>query len=181
MKKFNDMDTELLYDIYEIIDKRCAEVERYLKNGDLKSFTIVVHALKTTCRMMGEKKLSEDFLELEMLGKSETYDALSKVRELTPNILDRFRKLKLELMPYINTDSEPALHFSASEIYSLLEEVELSAADFDIIRAEKATKKLLTYQCDKEFYEKLKQLSDLVNELDYNEAKDLAGKIKKSM
>ncbi|WP_026503830.1 hypothetical protein [Butyrivibrio sp. NC3005] len=181
MKKFNDMDTELLSDIYLIIDKKCAEVESHLENGDLKNFTIVVHSLKTTCRMMGEKKLSEDFLELEMLGKSETYDALSKVRELTPNILDRFRKLKLELMPYINTDSEPALHFSASEIYSLLEEVELSAADFDILRAETATKKLLTYQCDKEFYEKLKQLSDLVNELDYDEARTLANKIKKSV
>lgn len=170
-----DMYLELLCDVYGIIEKKCAETEKYLNEGDLKSFTTTVHSLKTTCRMIGHSKLSESFLELEMIGKE---GSLEKAMDKTPDVLARFRELKTLLEPYAIKEQIDKIPFSIEECNALLTEIEKAADDFDIISAEEAIKKLLTYQCDKELSDKLSQLSTLVNELDYDEAKALCTEIK---
>ena len=170
-----NMYMELLCDVYGIIEKKCAETEKYLKEGDLKSFTTTVHSLKTTCRMIGHNSLSESFLELEMIGKE---GSLEKAMDKTPDVLARFRELKTLLEPYAVKEQDDKIPFSIEECNALLTEIEKAADDFDIISAEEAIKKLLTYQCDKELSDKLSQLSTFVNELDYDEAKALCTEIK---
>lgn len=200
--KLDGIDPSLLTDVYRIIDKKSSEIETYLENSDLPSFTTAVHTLKTTCRMIGENALSQRFFELEMIGKSANNDALDKEpenkreialdkesenkREIalesakfkTPDVLTEFRGLKKKLEPYISKDEESSsLPYSSQEISSLLKEIQSACDDFDVTLAENASKKLLTYQCDKELYEKLIQLSNLVSDLDYEEAKELAENI----
>ncbi len=184
------IDPSLLADVYRIIDKKSSEIETYLENSDLPSFTTAVHTLKTTCRMIGENALSQRFFELEMIGKSANKAALDKEPEnkheialesakiKTPDVLTEFRGLKKKLEPYISKDKEASsLPYSSQEITSLLKGIQSACDDFDVTLAENASKKLLTYQCDKELYEKLIQLSNLVSDLDYEEAKELAENI----
>ena len=82
------------------------------------------------------------------------------------------------LEPYSEKASEEKIPFVAEDVISLLTECETATAKFDVDRAEIAAKKLLTYECDKELSEQLINLSTLVNDLDYDEASDLASRIK---
>ena len=167
-----------LYDVYEVIEKRCCEVEKHLADGDPANFTTTVHALKTTCRMLGATGLSESFFELEKIGKE---GSLERAAELTPDVLARFRSLIPLLEPYLAKEQREMIPFSAEEISSLLAELTARTDDFDITGAEDIMKKLLTYECDKELSDRLARLSELVNDLDYDEAGELAGVIIESL
>ena len=173
-----EMYVDLLADVYGIIDKKCSEAENYLASGDLKNFTTIALSLKTTCRMMGHTSLFESFLELEKLGKEGSFE---KAAELAPDVLDSFRALKASLAPFAVTAECEKNLFSIENIKALLTEIEEATSDFDIDRAEKAIKKLLTYQCDKELFEKFNQLSTYINDLDYDEAKELSTLLKESI
>ena len=169
---------EFLSDVYGIIDQKSAETEKFLSDGNLKAFTTTVHALKTTCRMLGDTALSESFFELEQIGKE---NAFEKAVELTPGVLARFRALKPLLEPYAEAAPEKTVPFSAEEIITLLSGLEDSTAEFDIAAAEETMKKLLTYECDKELSDRLTRLSVLVNDLDYDEAAEMASDMKNTL
>ncbi len=49
--------TELLRDVYHLIDEKSNLVETYIKENDIKNYTILVHSLKTTCRTTGAAEL----------------------------------------------------------------------------------------------------------------------------
>ncbi len=166
---------ELLGDIYGLIDKKSDETERFLETGDLRAFTTNVHSLKTTCRMLGHSELSDSFFELEKLGKE---GSLEKAAALTPGVLSRFRGLKPLLEPYLPKAETKRFPFSAEDIAALLTELECSLEDFDINSAEVTMKKLLAYECGKELSDNLLRLSELVNDLEYDEASELAGALK---
>ena len=166
---------EFLRDVYRVIDRRCEETEKFLSAGDIKNFTTNVHALKTTCRMLGVIRLSDKFLELEQIGKE---GLLEKAVLLAPDVLAHFKELKPLLEPYAVSEQVETVSFSAEAVAALLSEVKDAAADFDINRAEAAMKKLLTYDCGKELSEELIKLSELVNDLDYDEAAALAEDIR---
>lgn len=173
-----EMYKDFVRDVYEVIEKRCCEVERYLACSDPANFTTTVHALKTTCRMLGATGLSENFFELEKIGK---VGSLERAAALTPDVLARFRGLIPLLEPYLTKEQGEKNPFSAEEISSLLTELTAKTDDFDITGAEEITKKLFTYECDKELSDRLTRLSELVNDLDYDEAGELAAAIIKSL
>ena len=166
--------TELLGDVHRIIDEKSDLVETYLKNEDLKNYTIQVHALKTTCRMIGAMELGEDFFTLEKLGKENDLEQASK---LTPDVLAAFRALKPHLEPFSPHKGDPHKAFDkdvfSAELNSLLEAID----DFNLAAAEDATKQLFSYGCNEALQGKLKDLDKLISNLDYDEAKDLINQI----
>ncbi|MDE7326453.1 MAG: response regulator, partial [Lachnospiraceae bacterium] len=60
----------LLGDFYKLIDMKATKIEKCLADGMVRDFTIEVHALKNTARMIGAIELSEMFYELEQLGNA---------------------------------------------------------------------------------------------------------------
>ena len=89
--------TELLGDVYKLMDDKINRVESYLAQGDIQNYTVEVHALKTTCRMIGAMDLGEDFFAIEKLGKEGN---VAEMKRLTPEILESFRALKPFLEPF---------------------------------------------------------------------------------
>jgi len=166
---------DFLRDVYRIIEKKSDETESFLANGDIRNFTTNVHSLKTTCRMLGYQELSDKFFELEQIGKE---GAMEKAVTLAPDVLARFKSLKPLLEPYATEEQGDKVSFSTEEVSALLSEIEAASADFDINRSEAAIKKLLTYECGKELSEQLIKLSEYVNDLDYDEAAELAASLK---
>ncbi|MBQ8970178.1 MAG: response regulator, partial [Lachnospiraceae bacterium] len=69
----------LLSDFYKLIDRKSTTVEKYLADGMLRDYTIEVHALKNTARMVGALRLSDDFYRLEQLGNEEKEEELNKI------------------------------------------------------------------------------------------------------
>ena len=57
---------------------KSTKMEKCLADGMIRDYTIEVHALKNTARMIGAMELSKWCYELEMLGNAEDEAALQK-------------------------------------------------------------------------------------------------------
>ncbi len=170
--------SELLGDVYKLMDEKIALAETYLTDKDLQNFTVLVHSLKTTCRMIGAMDIGEDFYTLEKLGKGGNLDQLEK---LTPDILSSFRSLKPYLEPFAFTGSGPKSSFDKEAVSAILKGLISAIDDFDLGAAEAASKQLFSYECSKELEGKFTALDKFIVNLDYDEAKVLAGQILESL
>ena len=170
--------TELLGDIYKLMDEKSDLVETYLREKDLKNFTIQVHSLKTTCRMIGAMDLGEEFFTLEKMGKENN---LEQVEKLTPDILSSFRSLKPYLEPFSSKGKGPKNDFDKDAISAILNKILAAIDDFDLGSAEEAAKQLFSYDCNEELTGKLETLDKLIINLDYDEAKELSKQILDSL
>jgi len=137
---------------YETMDRKADEIEEYYRAGDRENYTIKVHALKSSARIIGAMELSEFAADLEAAGKRG--DDRMIERE-TGRLLRNYRALKKPLSPLFDSskvlDSRPeadeetirdALHsiseFAEQMDYDLvemvlntMEEYRLSAAEQD--------------------------------------------------
>ena len=170
--------TELLGDVYKLMDDKINLVESYLMQGDIQNFTVQVHSLKTTCRMIGAMDLGEDFFTLEKLGKDNN---VPEIQKLTPGILDSLRALKPYLQPFASNGNTGQLSFDKNALSNILNTLIKAVDDFDLGTAEEATKQLFSYDCHGELSEKITALDKLVSNLDYDEAKELAKQILSSL
>jgi HPt (histidine-containing phosphotransfer) domain-containing protein len=166
--------TELLGDVYKIIDEKSNLVETYLKEKDLQNFTVQVHALKTTCRMIGAMELGEEFFSLEKLGKENN---LEQIESSAPDVLRSFRSLKPYLEPFASNNNAVKGEFDKATVSDLLNKLISAIDDFDLGTAEDVTHSLLSYSYNADLASKMESLDKLVTNLDYSEAKELSQQI----
>ena len=55
---------------------RISDLERYCTEHDWHSYTVCAHSVKSTSRMIGAAKLSEDARAMEMAGREENREAI---------------------------------------------------------------------------------------------------------
>lgn len=169
---------ELLGDVYKLMDDKIASVKSNLASNNISNYTVEVHFLKTTCRMIGAMELGEDFFMLEKLGKD---NDVEQIIALTPGVLDTFKGLKPYLEPFALNSLVPQKSFDKEALSNNLNMLITAVNDFDLGRAEDAVKQLLSYKCDEALSTQIKDLDKLVSNLDYDEAKALAIEIKSTL
>lgn len=169
---------ELLGDVYKIMDDKIASVKSNLASNNISNYTVEVHSLKTTCRMIGAMELGEDFFMLEKLGKD---NDVEQIIALTPGVLDTFKGLKPYLEPFALNSLVPQKSFDKEALSNNLNMLITAVNDFDLGRAEDAAKQLLSYKCDETLSTQIKDLDKLVSNLDYDEARALAIEIKSTL
>jgi HPt (histidine-containing phosphotransfer) domain-containing protein len=76
---------------YNSIDSRADEIEGYYDSEDWENYTIKVHALKSSARLVGAVKLSKDSEDLERAGKENKIDF---IKENTADLLVELRSFK---------------------------------------------------------------------------------------
>lgn len=67
----SDVETynEILLDFCNSFPQEMQKVNAYGQNNDINNYTILVHALKSNCRMLGFTSLGEMFYQHELAGK----------------------------------------------------------------------------------------------------------------
>ena len=165
---------DLLNDVYKLIDDKSNMVETYLVEKDISRYTVLVHSLKTTCQLIGAMELREQFYTLEKLGKE---NQLEQLQELTPTVLKSFRDLKPYLAPYVNSANEASLDFNKNAISECLHNLISAMDNFALDKADDSIKALLSYKYEESLGNKIQKLDNLVSNLDYEEAKELATEI----
>lgn len=165
---------DLLNDVYKLIDDKSNMVETYLVEKDISRYTVLVHSLKTTCQLIGAMELREQFYTLEKLGKE---NQLEQLQELTPTVLKSFRGLKPYLAPYVNSANEASLDFNKNAISECLHNLISAMDNFALDEADDSIKALLSYKYEESLGTKIQKLDNLVSNLDYEEAKELATEI----
>ncbi len=88
---------ELLMDVLKqfcsYAEENISAIEQYMNSRDYENYTIKVHALKSTARTIGAKKLSDTARLLESFGKKaqeEDIDARKEILRHTPSCMELY-------------------------------------------------------------------------------------------
>ncbi|MCQ2498509.1 MAG: response regulator [Lachnospiraceae bacterium] len=137
---------EILEDFYRLIDAKADKIEELFKEGNIKDYTIEVHALKSTARMIGATELSEMALSMEMAGKENNVDLIS---EKNPELLKMYRAYK-ESLAYFDSDAKAddmdKVEVPVNVIKTDLFEMNVATKEFDMDKVDDIMKKLKSYK-----------------------------------
>ena len=134
-----DMFEQMLGDFYKLIDVKATKIEKCLADEMRKDYTIEVHALKSTARMIGAMELSGKFAHLETLGNEGTIEAM---KSQTPSVLALYRNYKPILKPYGTKQDAGKREASQEEILLYLNGIQEAVDAFDLDETDAAFSKL---------------------------------------
>ncbi|MBP5324580.1 MAG: response regulator [Pseudobutyrivibrio sp.] len=119
----------VIRDFLTSLDSKADAIENYLNEGDIRNYTVLVHALKSSARLIGANGLSKMAEELENYGNEGNISAL---KSLTPALLEKYRSYKDKLSAAIDEDDDkPEISDEDLErAYKEMKEV-LAVYDFD--------------------------------------------------
>ena len=116
---------------YQSLYTKADEIERLYREKDWKNYTIKVHALKSSARIIGANELSSLAEALENAGNGNN---LAFIDENTPELLEKYRALgeKFSLLESSSADCLPKLEKNAliDAFESVLEIAETEDYDF---------------------------------------------------
>jgi len=116
-------------DAYEETRKK---LEEYRQAEDIKNFTIAVHGLKSTSKMIGAMELSEKALEMEEMGHREE---LSNHWEKLESLFDRYGQCIASIRDYLKlgkTEEKSSDVISLEDYETLMERIKTAAENFDM-------------------------------------------------
>lgn len=142
-----DMFESLLGDFYSLIDLKSTKIEKCFADGLIRDFTIEVHALKSTSRMIGAMKMSDEFKEMEALGNAEEVET---IEAKLPALMEELRSFKPLLRPYAMKNEGAKEEVPKEKIIEALEKIRDTMENFDLDGTDAAMKELEGFRLDEE-------------------------------
>lgn len=149
----------MLKDFYCLIDLKSVKLVKSLAQKQLEDFTIEVHALKNTARLIGAKELAKDFADLENLGN---HGSMEEVKKQTPKVLATMHRYKDVLKPYAEADFSEKKRTSGTEIVECLRAILEAVEAFDIDCVDAAIEELDIYEMPPECAKQMQNLKAYV-------------------
>ncbi|MCM1552786.1 MAG: response regulator, partial [Butyrivibrio sp.] len=146
---------QLLGDFYRLIDVKSNKIEKCLADGMIRDYTIEVHAMKNTARMIGAMELSQLFYEMEQYGNEENVEALQRE---TPKALTLYRSYKEILKPFAKESDGKKEEIPPQELIWKLEMLGKAVLDFDLDTADDVMEELERVCVPEECAEQMEQL-----------------------
>ena len=165
---------ELLGDFGRLIDMKCEKLENLLAEHMLRDYTIEVHALKNSARMIGAMELSRLFLRMEQLGNEEN---LEEIEKNMPKLLSLYRSYKPILGKYIRRQTEEKINVSYGEMRDALVRLQNAIDQFDIDEADRQMKRLETYRFPAGLQPMLERLGAYMVDVAMEDVTELAQKM----
>ncbi|MCR4604846.1 MAG: response regulator [Eubacterium sp.] len=155
---------------YRTAEAKADELEKYYDEKDIENFTIKVHALKSSARVIGAMDLSEKARLLEEAGKA---NDIIYIEENTGELLALYRTITGKLSAFDSEDEKKKEISDASlrEAYQTVIEIS-DSMDFDLM--EGILDDLGQYKLPKEDAETYKTIKSLCLEMDWDGIKNLA-------
>ena len=140
------------------------EIENCYKTGDIENFTIKVHALKSSARIIGAALLSGLAADLEAAGKK---GDTAYIQENTDRLLDMYRELDSKLSKLDKKDEEllPIDKKALKEAYQTITEI---AGSMDYGLMEAILKDLKKYRLPGPDAERISSMEGMLTELDWD-------------
>lgn len=165
---------ELLGDFYKLIDMKSNKIEQCVADGLIRDYTIEVHALKNTARMIGDKELSEWFHRMENCGNAGDVDT---IREETPGLLEVYRSYKPILEPFARVQNETLEECTPGQLREIVQAIHDAADAFDLDGADAAMKKLESCRIPDACQEKVETLRVYLADVALMEVMELTDEI----
>ena len=151
--------TSLLGDFYKLIDMKSTKIEKCLADGMIRDYTIEVHALKNTARMIGALELSDLFDKMEQCGNAEDVETIQREN---PAVMELYRSYKPILEPYGKANEQDKREVPKDEIAAALDKLNTAMDSFDLDGADAALAQLEEYKLPPELSPLMEQLRALV-------------------
>ena len=166
---------KFLTSFYESIDEKADEISNAFEKEDYDNYTIKVHALKSTARIIGAAELSHLAEELEMAGKSGN---ISFIKANTDKLITMFKGYKLILEKLSEKEDQEAEDNSKPEIsgadlseaFAALKEF-IPQMDYDAM--EMVLEDLDNYKLSEESSKIIAELKKLMKKLDWEKMEEL--------
>ena len=151
---------------YVAIDGKAASIALFAEKKDYKNYTVLVHALKSSARLIGAMKLSDDARYLEERGDEEDEQ---EITAKTPALLELYHSYKEKLAAFAPLEEQvdrPLISVEElSEALSALKEF-VEAFDFD--GADNIIQQLENYTMPDDFADTYHQLKEQMAAVDSN-------------
>ena len=145
-----------------------ARLSQYYENGNLKEFTILIHALKGICLNIGAKECGEAAKALEMAGKSNDTEY---IHSNLPSFIDRYMVMverfnELSGKYNSNENKNKSGQNNVSHISEILKEFRQSVIDYDFAHAAALLRKAHSVSDAEEDTDLLNTLDILMDNMD---------------
>ena len=157
---------ELLKIYHDSVPEKTEEINGYYKENDIKNYTIKVHALKSSSKIIGAKSFGEKAQQLEDAGKRNDTDYIHTHHELFMKEYQSYGDLLSVL--FNKTEECNKTEIDREFLKTIFDEIKSAAEDMDCDRLESIFAEADNYSIpgeDEALYKKLKAAS---NQYDYD-------------
>lgn len=156
---------KMLSECYFLIDAKADRIQQLKAEGNIKEYTVEVHSMKSTMRMLGHDGLADRFLELEKAGKNDDWEIIEKNTE---NVVRDFRGLKEFLAPFAGIDAVKK-ECSSEDVIGILEKMITAVDDFELDKTDEAMRELEQCKLDDKYAELYSDLRTYVADVALDE------------
>ena len=157
----------LLKIFYESMDEKASEIEGFFRDNDIKNYTIKVHALKSSARLIGAIGFSEAAQNMENAGKAEDAEYIKANHEALMKRLYKFKEPLSEVFKSAIEDFDKPTA-DASLIAGVYDEILSAAEDMDCDRLEQIFNEMEVYRIPENEAELFNRLKDASDAFDYD-------------
>ena len=182
LNNFDSYETysKIVKTFYNSIKKNAEQIEDFYKNNEIKSYEILVHALKSSARIIGAKKLS---LKAEKLEKAAKEKNIVFIKEHTEDLLTNYNKLIEILSPFIkereksNTEEKPEL--SKDDFFLIIKDIQTALESCDLPTIEEKAEFLKNHQISDYIFSKeaAEKLYQGIEEIDFEKIEEIVNSI----
>lgn len=154
----------ILTKYYESIKTKAEIIKKSEETEDLSTYTIEVHALKSSSKQIGAMSLSDRAAQLEKAGNEGN---LSLIHEKTDEMLERYLKYENIIKPFIRVEeAQEKIQLDTEELKSLFEKLHAACEELDMDAMEETSKEIGKFDFDEEFSALYEQIKESVANLD---------------
>ncbi|MEG0806415.1 MAG: Hpt domain-containing protein [Lachnospiraceae bacterium] len=159
-------------DFYDTIEERGELIESMEQKEDIKNYTIQVHSLKSSAKLIGATELSVMAAQLEQFGQEENW---KKIHAHTPQILDVYRGYLSTLAPYILKEKEIDDYrtISGEEFDDKLVTLKKALEDYDLDLAEEICEDFRHVFMSPSQRSKMNPIVEAIKKVEYEAGKEL--------
>ncbi len=164
---------KFLHTFYDTLDAKAGEIEEAFRNKDIKFYTIKVHALKSTARIMGADKLSKLAEDLEKAGNENN---LARIEADTGKLLEMYRAYKDKLIHLKEEDSkDDRPEISGEDLDHAYQAIREFAPQMDYDAVEMVIEELKEYKIPEGDKQKVDKLEKLLKAFDWDGIQEMLG------
>ncbi|MBQ9487152.1 MAG: response regulator, partial [Selenomonadaceae bacterium] len=148
------------------------EIAEFYRRGDIKNYTVKVHALKSSARVIGAAELSEKARRLEDAGNAGYVD---EIKRFTDGLLELYISFADKLSPLLKTeeddDNKPPIDDDAlAEAYETMKEV---AQTFDYDSMQFVIQSLEEYKLPPDEAKRFSEIKNAASKPDWEKVQEL--------
>lgn len=155
----------ILQTYYKNIPSKYETIQRCIGEKDWKTYTIEVHALKSSSRQIGAMQLGAMAEAMEEAAKAGNF---SSVCENTHAMLEKYQSYVEVLRPFCQEERQavPKQTFDQTKLLAYFDQLQDAIEDLDMDAMELVIKKLETFDCPKAYESCMQELKAAVDAVD---------------